>query len=149
APDGSIYKIDSAYNLMHYLGNGAWQNMYSNVLKFAFRPTDGSLYTLTSDSWLSVNYSHTWLNTEDFAFAGDGSLWVLDQSTNLSHRTNAGVWQLYTSNVAAFGFTNNSLTPTTNAAVATDPTNSGVLDVFGSVVTDNIRIAPNYQVSGW
>jgi hypothetical protein len=133
----------------HLGGGGAGSKLaYTGVVKLAIRPTDGSVWTLTSDSWLSANGNHVWANTEEFAFAADGSFYKLDQGTNLYHQTLAGDWQFVASNVSSFGFQSDGLTPVTQAAAFVDA--NGVLEVYGSLVDDNIRVAPVTQlINGW
>jgi hypothetical protein len=75
APDGSLYWL-ATYGLLQHQTPSGWVNVDTNVVKYAVG-SNGAVYSLSSNGWLSVNGQHAWANTRDFALAPDGSLYWL------------------------------------------------------------------------
>jgi hypothetical protein len=125
---------------------GYYSTAATNVNKFLINPVDGNLYTLTGDSWLSVNGTHSWLNTTDFGFGADGTLYQLDTGGALSHRNAASTWQSVAGNVDTFVVKSDGSVTTTPLAWVDPKTHT--LIVSGSLVDDNIRVSGGLTISG-
>ncbi len=75
--DGSVYVLTQSGALRQLAPGGSfWQTVATNVVKFVV-DTDGTVYSLRTDSYLYINRNMSLPDTQDIARGADGSIYWL------------------------------------------------------------------------
>ena len=99
--DGTVYWQSVDGPLAHRLSNGTWKLLNHDTTKFAVR-SDGTVFSLDSAGWISVNGYRTWENTKDFALTVDGKIYWQATNQSFACRGVDGVWKGLGSDVTKF-----------------------------------------------
>ena len=99
--DGTLYWHCTNGVLQHRQANGAWDTLGYDVTKFVVTGS-GTVYSLDSSNWLSVNGVQVWSLTADFGLTADETLFWQCTDGVLQKRFAGGVWASIASGVNRF-----------------------------------------------